>query len=198
MKTQLAITLAGDVGQGRLDTLRERLGLRKRGRLSDDQDEEFGHRDLSAGGEGRRWMDLWRDSASEWTVRLAYETDPLPAAELEALRDQVVAAADALGWRVVREEPSRGQTPGPEGERVAAARERLAAWMTEKSPVSGRHFAGEDLVGFSVGSRDEWLTFTPPARANRVYLVSDDTVYSFAPSRETLESAIENARAERG
>lgn len=80
-------------------------------------------------------------------------------------------------------------------DRLAAARVLLAAWMTDQSTVVKRTTEPDDLVGYGVTARDEWLVFSPPSRSNHAYLVSESTVYSFAPSRETLDTALANARA---
>ncbi|MGW6278192.1 hypothetical protein [Kribbella sp. NPDC055071] len=193
MQVQLQVDLEGDMlGDSRLELLRDRLGLRKRGRLSDDWDVIFGHRDLRPGSAERLWLDLTRDADTSWSLLVSYESEPLSAAELQDLRQQIISTASELGLRIVNDHPAETRSPDR-----PAARERLAAWMTEKSPITGRHFSADDLAEYTVTTRDDWLIFTPPARTNRVYLVSDDTIYSYAPSRETLETAIANAQAQR-
>lgn len=80
-------------------------------------------------------------------------------------------------------------------DRLAATRVLLAAWMTDQSTVAKRTIDPDDLVGYVVTPHDEWLVFSSPSRSNQSYLVSETTVYSFAPSQETFDTALANARA---
>ena len=188
MKEQLVIDLAGTVDGQVLATVRERLGLRTGGRLSDDWDADFGHRDLGAE-PNRIWLDLYRDDDTHWTVDLAYEAEPLPAEEQERLRQQVLELAAEVGLEVT------GQFPAPASDRLAAARERLATWQTEHTMRPGPPVTAADLEGYRTRTHDEFVIFSTPGRSNMSYLVSDDVVYAFAPSMETFETALANARA---
>lgn len=198
MKQQLVIFMEGEFDSDKVATFRERLGMTKRGRLSDDWDANFGHRDLRSSEQGRVWLNLYRHTDSSWSADLSYEVDPLPSDEMEQLRTKILEAAGEVGTTVTRQVPpppeAQGQ-PGVPAERLAAGQERLAAWRTENSSLPGRTVTPADIEKYTVKPFEEWLVFSPPGRANRAYLVSGDTVYSFAPSQESLETAVQNARA---
>jgi hypothetical protein len=195
MKQQLVIFLAGEFDSQKLEIVRERLGLTKSGRLSDDWDANFGHRDL-AKEPNRIWLDLYRDDDTSWNVTLTYEVDPLPADQVETLRRQILDAAAAVGVRVERQVPPPSADGELSAERLTAARERLAAWQTAHTMRPGPPTTAADLEGYNTKTRDEFIVFSTPGRSNLNYLVSDQTVYPYAPSMETIEIALENARAE--
>ena len=198
MKQQLVIFLAGEFDSQKLEIVRERLGLSKSGRLSDDWDANFGHRDL-AKEPNRIWLDLYRDDDTSWNVTLTYEVEPLPANQVEQLRQQILDTAAAVGVRVDRQVPPLSSADGElSDERLAAARERLAAWQTAHTMRPGPPTTAADLEGYNTKTRDEFIVFSTPGRSNLNYLVSDQTVYAYAPSMETIETALENARAETG
>lgn len=197
MTRQLDIYLRGDLGRS-LDAFRERLGLRKRGRLSDDWDDLFGSRDLRPADRGRMWLHLSRlEDPDEWSVSLAFQGEPMAVDDLERLRADILAAAAEVGVTVTRQVPLPGEKM-IDGSRLLAARQRLAAWMTERSRIASRTITTDDIARYTVGERDEWLVFSPGSRASQVYLVSDDSVYKFSPAWETLDTALENARSQRG
>ena len=87
------------------------------------------------------------------------------------------------------------RSPKVPADRLAAAQVLLAAWMTAHSTVSKRTTDPDDLADYQVMPRDEWLVFSSPSRSNRAYLVSETTVYSFAPTMETVDTALASARA---
>ncbi len=198
MKDQLVISLQGEFDGQKLITFRERLGLTDRGRLSDDWDAEFGHRDL--GREPNQiWLDLYRQSNTSWSVDLSYQVEPLPTEEMERLRRQILDAAAEVGLQVEEQDPPPSSADGElSDERLAAARERLAAWQTAHTMRPGPPTTAADLEGYNTKTRDEFIVFSTPGRSNLNYLVSDQTVYAYAPSMETIETALENARAETG
>lgn len=106
MKLQLSIYLEGEFDGHMLEVFRHRLGLRKRGRLTDDWDEQFGSRTLDfPDPRGEFWLDLSRETSDSWVVELSYEVDPLPADEMERLRQQTLEAAAEVGVTVTRQVP---------------------------------------------------------------------------------------------
>lgn len=89
----LTVRLTGFVDQEVLDRVCEELQLDAEGRLGDDWDDKFGTRWLRPESEGVSWLDLYRDTDTEWDVEVSAEP-PLPtAAEIAALREQIFAAA---------------------------------------------------------------------------------------------------------
>jgi hypothetical protein len=104
LRLQFIVSISGDLG-GRLNNFRERLQLTKRGRLSDEWDEEFGYRIIRAGDEGLVRLDLDRYADDEWEVSLAYEKEPLPGVEVEELLDEIFAAAAAVGVTATGQSP---------------------------------------------------------------------------------------------
>ncbi|MET9341778.1 hypothetical protein [Nonomuraea sp. NPDC003804] len=105
MTLQLSISISGPLGD-HLDTFRELLALDKRGRLSDDWDQEFGSRILQSRESGWIRLDLSRYEDDKWGIRLTYERDPLPADEVEELRRQILEAAAAVGVTVTAQTPA--------------------------------------------------------------------------------------------
>ncbi|MEV5967909.1 hypothetical protein AB0L70_39450 [Kribbella sp. NPDC051952] len=78
----------------------------------------------------------------------------------------------------------------------AAARELLAGWLAQHS-VAPDSWSPETIADWRTTPVEEWLAFVPPGIANRVFLVADGTVFSFAPSRLGMDEALTAARAER-
>jgi hypothetical protein len=102
LKMQFVVTMQGDLGS-RLVEFRERLQLTKRGRLSDDWDQQFGDRIIRSRDEGLIRLSLNRYADDDWNVSLVYERDPLPDAEVTELLDQIRAAASAVGVTVTKQ-----------------------------------------------------------------------------------------------
>ncbi|MEU9702536.1 hypothetical protein [Streptomyces sp. NPDC047981] len=105
MNEQLQIRMKGELGD-RLSAFREEVGLARRGRLSDEWDEEFGRRELRSKEEGRVRLTLWRYADDDWTVSLTYERDPLPDAEVAELRRSILDAAARAGMTISAQSPS--------------------------------------------------------------------------------------------
>lgn len=92
----LTVRLTGTVDQQVLDRLCTELQLEPEGRLGDDWDDKFGMRWLRPETDGAEWLELYRESDTEWDVQLSAEP-PLPtAAEVAALRAQIFAAAERV------------------------------------------------------------------------------------------------------
>ena len=161
--------------------------------MSDDWDQNFGERGL---GDGVR-LSLLRYDDNRWALQVSATGEPLPSGEVEQLRQDILGAAEAAGLTVTNQIPAPGEAR-IDPDQLLAARRRLARWRSENSGEAGHTVTTAELDGYTVTQRDEWLIFSPPGRASRVYLVSGDTVYSFSPAWETLDTAIESARAARG
>lgn len=97
MKGALSIGLRGEMSEASLDALRQRLGLRRAGRLSDREDAEFGYRYLREGAGNRVLLGLWRRDGSDWVVQLTFENEPPPRSTVEEYRTKILEAAAALG-----------------------------------------------------------------------------------------------------
>lgn len=107
---QFFVRMKGDLAEHLLE-FRERVGLERRGRLSDDWDQEFGRARLRSREQGLVDLTLWRYEDDDWNIRLTYEKDPLPAVEAEQLRRKVLDAAAAAGMTVTAQ--SGMESPGP-------------------------------------------------------------------------------------
>ncbi|MEV0804100.1 hypothetical protein AB0I34_40855 [Kribbella sp. NPDC050281] len=79
---------------------------------------------------------------------------------------------------------------------VAEARTVLAAWLAQHS-VAPDTWTPEALQGWHTSHAEEWIVFTPPGNANRLFLVANGTVFSFAPSELSLANAVVAARGDR-
>ncbi|TCC45114.1 hypothetical protein E0H75_31900 [Kribbella capetownensis] len=78
---------------------------------------------------------------------------------------------------------------------VTEARTVLAAWLAQHS-VSPDTWTPEALQGWHTSHAEEWTVFTPPGNVNRLFLVANGIVFSFAPSELSLASAVLAAREE--
>jgi hypothetical protein len=77
-----------------------------------------------------------------------------------------------------------------------AGRVRLAEWLTaQAAPELGTTV--EELAGWPAYQAEEFLVFVPPGFTNRMFLLGDHGVTSFAPSEQTLEQAMAAARSQR-
>lgn len=75
-----------------------------------------------------------------------------------------------------------------------AGRVRLAQWLTDQAPDRGLGAAPEDLAGWGAYQVEEFLLLVPPGYANLMFLVGEHGVWSFAPSEQTLATAMAAAR----
>ncbi|MEV4317630.1 hypothetical protein [Actinocrispum sp. NPDC049592] len=105
-KLRLVLNLTGRLDQEGLTALRERLGLRRAGRLTDLEDEQFGSRDYPDNGSPAANIDstsltLWRDSVDHWHFSVdAPEDADVPDEEIARLADEAAAAAGSVGFYV--------------------------------------------------------------------------------------------------
>lgn len=93
----LAIRLSGDMSQAKLDQVRGLLSLKDRGRLSDDEDCDFGYRYLKRDGDDFTKLTLFRYPEGAWHVVLTYAGEPPSADLVEQCRSDVVTAAQHVG-----------------------------------------------------------------------------------------------------
>lgn len=110
MHGQFRIWMKGELAS-RLAGFRERVGLERYGRLSDDWDQKFGQLELRPREQGWVNLTLWRYEGDEWSIDLTYEKDPLPADEAEQLRRRVLDAAAAAGMTITAQ--SGMESPKP-------------------------------------------------------------------------------------
>jgi hypothetical protein len=97
MERVLSIRLQGEMSEATLDELRQRLGLRSMGRLSDREDAEFGYRYLREDQGSTVLLGLWRRGDCDWVVHLSVENEPPPQSTVEEYRSKILEAAAALG-----------------------------------------------------------------------------------------------------
>lgn len=99
----LRLTAFGEVDQVRLDGLRAELGLRRAGRLTDSEDEEFGYRTERAG-DTTVEVTLSRAGVHTWSLWVSYEgATPPPDALIDAYRSAFLQAMRNAGLRMDRE-----------------------------------------------------------------------------------------------
>lgn len=87
------------------------------------------------------------------------------------------------------------ENPEIPADQLDAARASLAAWLVANSADPNRTIDPAALAEYEYKALEEWLMFWPASFSNRAYLVSGGTVFSFAPSRESDETALAKARA---
>lgn len=83
---------------------------------------------------------------------------------------------------------------------LASRQQALAEWMNAaEDPEDRAEVVHGDLVdGWYSYSIEEFMVFgSPGGYTNRLYLVGDGVVYPFSLSTESVEHAVESARAER-
>ncbi|MFF1819217.1 hypothetical protein ACFVWG_18100 [Kribbella sp. NPDC058245] len=77
-----------------------------------------------------------------------------------------------------------------------AGRVRLAEWLTAAAPSPDLGTTVEDLAAWPAYRAEEFLVFVPPGFTNRMFLLGDHGVTSFAPSEQTLAQAMDAARSQ--
>jgi hypothetical protein len=77
-----------------------------------------------------------------------------------------------------------------------AARVRLAEWLTAEAGNPELATSVEELAAWPAYQAEEFLVFVPPGFANRMFLLGDHGITSFAPSEQTLAQAMTAARAQ--
>jgi hypothetical protein len=94
------VTAFGEVDQARLEDLRSQLGLRRAGRLTDDEDEQFGYRTERVGDTEVEFT-LTRDGVGTWSFWISYEGATPPAdALIDQHREAFLQAFRASGLRI--------------------------------------------------------------------------------------------------
>ncbi|HZX03894.1 hypothetical protein [Kribbella sp.] len=78
---------------------------------------------------------------------------------------------------------------------LATARRRLAGWLAEQAAGPEYSVTEQDLADWDAERVDEFVVLTPPGYANQVFLVGDESVDSYAPSRTSFDDALAAARA---
>jgi hypothetical protein len=96
---QLVVRASGPVTGDVLDRLRLRLRSRRRGRLGDAEDVNFGVRYLRAETDLTD-LRLVREDDTSWRLELNYPHEPLPAETVAGLRADIVAAVTDVGLTV--------------------------------------------------------------------------------------------------
>lgn len=89
MTNALLVHFRGPMPQETLDRLRAALGLTRRGRLTDAEDERFGYRYLQHDDDNWVDVDLWREDDEHWLLQLSH----LKARPADAVVDEVLAEA---------------------------------------------------------------------------------------------------------
>jgi hypothetical protein len=110
MHLVLVIDIHGDVDQPSLERLRAHLDLKKQGRLSDDWDQEFGHRKIERSSGQYTSIGLFRNFDGSWKVQVL-DTEKLDpkADELVQLRAELVGGIESAGFQAtVRAKPTFG------------------------------------------------------------------------------------------
>jgi hypothetical protein len=79
---------------------------------------------------------------------------------------------------------------------MTEARTVLAAWLAQHS-VAPDTWTPEALQGWHTAHAEQWIVFMPPGNANRLFLVANGNVFSFAPSELSLANAVVAARGDR-
>jgi hypothetical protein len=110
MHLVLVIDIHGEVDQSSLQRLRSHLDLKKQGRLSDDWDQEFGHRKIERSSSQYTSIGLFRNFDGSWKVQVldTEELDPT-GDKLALLRAELVNGIGAAGLQAsVRTKPTFG------------------------------------------------------------------------------------------
>ena len=125
MSTEIAYraTASGEVDQARLEDLRRRLTLHKSGRLSDEEDEQFGYRVDLVGGIKIR-LTLSRAGRNSWSFWVSYDDAQVPdAAVIDGYRTEIRATIEAAGL-TFEHEYRKGPAPAKPGNAVDPQRQR--------------------------------------------------------------------------
>jgi len=78
------------------------------------------------------------------------------------------------------------------------ARALLAEWWNAWNGESESCMVADSFAGWQVGRWEEFLLYAPPGgHANQQYIVGHGVVKPFSFATDTMESALEAARAER-
>lgn len=105
----LTVRLTGTVDETVLDLLCAELGMEPEGRLGDDWDDKFGMRWLRPEAEGVAWLELYRETDTEWDILLSAEPPFPTASEITRIREQTFATARRLRLTARQTYPSVGE-----------------------------------------------------------------------------------------
>lgn len=109
MSLLIVIDIDGDVDQSSLDRLRKHLTLDRRGRLTDDWDQDFGHRVVAVPGGPRLNIGLYREFDGSWLIQVQTRETSVSDDEIAKLREELVASITAAGFdAAVRAKPTFG------------------------------------------------------------------------------------------
>jgi hypothetical protein len=98
IETAFVVKISEPLDRKTLDRLRIALDLEKDGRLGDDWDYKFGHRQLRGGGDWATRMTLWRADNAPWYLKVTYPASrPPQSEELEQWRREIVAGIEKAG-----------------------------------------------------------------------------------------------------
>jgi hypothetical protein len=108
----LVIDIRGEVDPSGLDRLRTHIHLTKRGRLTDDWDQEFGYRIIDISNGQRINIGLFRESDGSWLVDASASSPNIDSDALTQLRTELVEGIAAAGYEAtVRDKPTYGPAP---------------------------------------------------------------------------------------
>jgi hypothetical protein len=110
MSRILVIDIDGDVDQSSLERLQTHLNLTRRGRLTDDYDQEFGYRIIESASGQETNIGLFRNFDESWKISVMSTSQPdLGSDELALLRAELVEGITAAGFQAtVRGKPTFG------------------------------------------------------------------------------------------
>lgn len=112
MHLVLVVDIRGEVDQSGLDRLRTHIRLTKRGRLTDDWDQEFGYRIIDTPSGQRINVGLFRQFDGSWLVDASASSPSIDSNELTLLRSELVEGITAAGYEAtVRDKPTYGPAP---------------------------------------------------------------------------------------
>jgi hypothetical protein len=112
MHLVLVVDIRGEVDQSGLDRLRTHIKLTKRGRLTDDWDQEFGYRIVDTPSGQRFNVGLFREFDGSWLVDASASSANVDSNELSLLRTELVEGITAAGYQAtVRDKPTFGPAP---------------------------------------------------------------------------------------
>lgn len=105
-----AAILFGTLMQDSLDRLRERLDMRRRGRLDDDWDSQFGTAVLRPGEGAQMTLELLRKDEydNDWSLLLSYQGAPPTLEQVSRIRKDIMLAASDVGLTIDYESVPEG------------------------------------------------------------------------------------------
>ena len=113
MPLVLVIDIHGEIDQSGLERLRSSLDLAQQGRLTDDWDQEFGHRRIDTANGTRFRIGLLRNFDGSWKIQVVESIrSETVSDEFAQLRKRLLDGIKSAGYRAaVRDKPSFGSAP---------------------------------------------------------------------------------------